>query len=286
MSIPKRVFAPAKINLFLHIGDRRADGYHALKSLVTFADIGDELAFEPAEKLSLTIEGPFASPLADESDNLILRAARGVSQLTGAPISRRIVLTKNLPVASGIGGGSADAAAALRAFLPDRNKDCSIAELAKRLGADVPVCLFGKSAFVSGIGEHIERIELPQLHAVLVNPGVALSTRDVFTALGPRSGTDEQHWPTGFATSAELIAFLKITANDLETPALGLAPVIGSVLNALNAAPGIELARMSGSGATCFGLFHDAAAARHAADAITRDYPDWWVTPTTLTKAT
>jgi 4-diphosphocytidyl-2-C-methyl-D-erythritol kinase len=284
-----RVFAPAKINLFLHVGDRRADGYHELESLVAFADVGDELDFENADALSLTVDGPFGPQLAGEGDNLILRAARGAAMLAGHDLPRRIMLTKNLPVASGIGGGSADAAATLRAFLLEWRQEefklSDFVELAKTLGADVPVCFFGHSAWMYGIGDGIERVDLPELHAVLVNPGVSVATRDVFAKLGARSGVDKLQWPESFASADAVAAFLKTVGNDLETPALALAPVIGDVLAALRATNGVQLARMSGSGATCFGLFPDAAAAQSAADEIARGHSNWWVKPAILSKA-
>lgn len=283
-----RVFAPAKINLFLYVGDRRADGYHELESLVAFADVGDDLVLEAADKLSLTVDGPFGAQLAGEGDNLVLRAARGAAMLAGNDLPRRITLTKNLPVASGIGGGSADAAAALRAFLLEWQQEefklSDFVELAKTLGADVPVCFFGHSAWMYGIGDGIERVDLPELHAVLVNPGVSVATRAVFAKLDTRSGVDKLHWPEVFADAGAVIAFLKTVGNDLEAPALSLAPVIGEVLSMLRASAGIQLARMSGSGATCFGLFADKAAAKAAADRIRGEYPEWWVTPTTLSK--
>ena len=284
-----RVTAPAKINLFLHVGEKRADGYHELESLVAFADVADELTLEAADKLSLTIEGPFAAALAGEADNLVLRAARGAAKIAGHDLPKRITLTKNLPIASGIGGGSADAAATLRAFLLEWPKEeirlADFVDLAKRLGADVPVCFFGHSAWVWGIGDGIERIDLAELHAVLVNPGIALATHDVFAALKQRSGTDKLEWPERFASANALIGFLKSVGNDLEAPATARAPAIADVLKALRAARGARLARMSGSGATCFGLFDSASAAQAAATEIARAHPRWWVKPAVLAKA-
>ena len=284
-----RVFAPAKINLFLHVGDKRADGYHELESLVAFADVGDDLNFKNADTLSLTVEGPFGGQLVGEGDNLVLRAARGAAMLAGHDLPRRITLTKNLPVASGIGGGSADAAATLRAFLLEWRQDefklSDFVELAKTLGADVPVCFFGHSAWMYGIGDGIERVDLPELHAVLVNPGVSVATREVFEKLATRSGVDKLHWPEGFASADDAMAFLQTVGNDLEAPALSLAPVIGEVLSTLRAAKGVRLARMSGSGATCFGLFADAAAAQAAATVMVQTHPGWWIRPAILSKA-
>jgi len=284
-----RVFAPAKINLFLHVGDRRADGYHELESLVAFADVGDDLTLEPADALSLATDGPFAAQLAGERDNLVLRAARGAAMLAGHDLPRRIQLTKNLPVASGIGGGSADAAATLRGFLLEWQREdfklSDFVELAKTLGADVPVCFFGHSAWMYGIGDGIERVDLPQLQAVLVNPGVSVATRDVFAKLDARSGVDKLHWPEGFADAGAVVAFLKTVGNDLEAPALSVAPAIGEALAALRAVQGAQIARMSGSGATCFGLFATRAEAGTAAARIAEHHPDWWVTAATLSKA-
>jgi 4-diphosphocytidyl-2-C-methyl-D-erythritol kinase len=283
-----KVFAPAKINLFLHIGSRRADGYHELESLVAFADVGDDLDFESADKTSLRVDGPFAAALAAEADNIVLRAAAGAAMLAGHDIPKHIALTKNLPVASGVGGGSSDAAATLRAFLlewPRENvKLADFVELAKTLGADVPVCFFGHSAWMYGIGDGIERTDLPELHAVLVNPGVAVSTRDVFANLRDKSGTDIIDWPQEFADADAVIDFLKIVKNDLEAPALAMAPQIADVLAALRAASGVKLARMSGSGATCFGLFADRPAAEAAASSIAASHPEWWVRATVLSK--
>ncbi len=282
------VRAPAKINLCLHIGARRGDGYHDLESLVVFADVGDELAFEDAEKLSLIVDGPFAGALTGEADNLVLRAARGVAKLAQRGLPKRITLTKNLPVASGVGGGSADAAATIRAFLLEWPKEeiklRDFAELAGRLGADVPVCFFGQNCWMLGRGDEITRCEVPELHAVLVNPGVAIATRDVFADLQTRTGTETIERPDGFENATALIEFLQTTTNDLEAPALSLVPQIGEVLKALRAQPGIQLARMSGSGATCFGLFENAQAAQFAAEQIAGDHPDWWVNATVLAK--
>jgi 4-diphosphocytidyl-2-C-methyl-D-erythritol kinase len=283
-----KVFAPAKINLFLHIGSKRADGYHELESLVAFADVGDDLDFENADKTSLTVDGPFGPALTGETDNIILRAAAGAAMLAGHDIPKHIALTKNLPVASGIGGGSADAAATLRAFLlewPSENiKLADFVELAKTLGADVPVCFFGHSAWMYGIGDGIERTDLPELHAVLANPGIAVSTRQVFATLHDKSGTDIIDWPQEFADADAVIDFLKIVRNDLEAPASNLAPQIADVLSALREASNVQLARMSGSGATCFGLFADRAAAQSAAEKIASDHPGWWVRATVLSK--
>jgi 4-diphosphocytidyl-2-C-methyl-D-erythritol kinase len=269
--------APAKVNLFLHVLGRRPDGYHLLDSLVVFADVGDELCAEPAEALSLTIEGPFAWALAAEPDNLVLRAARALAAEFGVTAGGRLVLAKHLPVASGIGGGSADAAAALRLLCrlwhiePDPGV---LARLAGGLGADVPVCLAGRASRMAGVGERLEPApRLPACGIVLVNPGVALATAEVFRARGGAWSAPAE-LPASWRDAAEMASDLKRQRNDLQPAAIALRPVIGEVLSVLEAAPGCLLARMSGSGATCFGLFGDAAEARRTASGLQR--PGWW----------
>ena len=246
--------APAKLNLALHVTGRRADGYHLLDSLVCFADIGDRVTLTPGP-LSLTIDGPFAAGLAAEADNLCLRAAR----LAGGQAA--LHLHKTLPVASGIGGGSADAAAVLRGLA---RMGHPLPERAERLGADVPVCLMGLPARMQGIGERLTPLPaLPPLHLVLVNPGLAVPTPAIFAQLDRRDGAPLPPIPA-FLDAPALIGWLQGMRNDLQPPAIALAPVIAEVLQALDA-QGAQLARMSGSGATCFGLFPDAPRAAAAA---------------------
>ena len=271
--------ARAKINLHLHVVGRRTDGYHLLDSLVVFAGAADVLTVEPSETLSLSVTGSFAAGLAGEADNLVLRAARALAVHAGRPPAGRLVLEKNLPIASGIGGGSADAAAALRLlnrFWAIGASQGTLAAIAGGLGADVPVCVASRPALMSGIGEILAPPpRLPEAGIVLVNPGVAVSTPAVFRA---RNGgfSAAAVWPEeGWRDAESLAASLQTTGNDLEAPALGLAPVIGEALAALAADPGCLLARMSGSGATCFGLYADAAVARRAAEAVARS--GWWV---------
>ena len=265
--------AAAKINLFLHVGDKRADGYHALQSLAVFADAGDELEFRPSPELTLAIRGPFAAGLSADGDNLVLKAARALKA------SARIVLTKNLPVASGIGGGSADAAAVLRA-LSNLSLE-SLLEIAASIGSDVPVCVASESAWMEGRGEVLARVEgVPPIPMLLVNPGVAVPTADVFRALEMRRGTDLR-LPDRFGGVGELLQFLRTTSNDLEAPALAIQPVIADVLREIEAANAL-LARMSGSGATCFGLFESEAQVAHAAQAISAAHPGWWVCATRI----
>jgi 4-diphosphocytidyl-2-C-methyl-D-erythritol kinase len=269
-------FAPAKINLHLHVLGRRDDGYHLLDSLVAFAGVGDRLSVSPAGDLSLTVVGPFAAALAAESENLVLRAARGLADLAGMGATGTLLLEKNLPVASGIGGGSADAAAALRLLCRFWEIKPRLDGLAFALGADVPVCLSGRPALMSGVGEVLAPAPpLPSAGLVLVNPGVAVSTPRVFQA---RSGefSEAARFPCdGWPDASSLAADLRRTRNDLQSAACSLAPAIRDTLEALASAPGCLLARMSGSGATCFGLFPSAEAAQHVAQGIRR--AGWWV---------
>lgn len=273
--------APAKINLSLRISGRRADGYHDLRSLVVFAGVGDRLTAETATELTLDLGGPYAAALANDPDNLVLRAARLLRERSGVARGARLRLEKNLPVASGIGGGSADAAAALRALTRLWDIDPgALGDIAASLGADVPVCLDARPAMMSGIGEKIARLAaLPRFHLVLVNPGIALATGEVFRAL---AAPPLRHAPVApaapaFATLDEMIGWLAGEANDLEEPARRLAPQIEAVLAALGASKGCRLARMSGSGATCFGIYADEAAAKAAATAIARKHSSWWI---------
>ncbi len=276
-----RVFAPAKVNLFLHVTGKRADGFHELQSLVAFADAADELEIESANGFSLEVEGPFANGLPRETDNLVLQAARALSGHFSVRAGARFKLTKNLPVASGIGGGSADAAAAFRGLValwetgsadgPD------IGLLAARLGSDIPVCLASVTAWMEGRGERVTRLPpLPQAHLVLINPGFGVATAEVFRRLDSRKGRPASIPPGPFASADDLAHYLKTMGNDLEAPALSIAPGIGAVLDALTHA-GSALARMSGSGATCFGLFKTAAARDAAARSIARAEKAWWV---------
>ena len=262
--------ARAKVNLTLHVGARRDDGYHELDSLVVFADIGDELEFKPTDKkTTLTING--SKELRVNKQNSVLRAMKFVS----AP-PHHICLAKHLPVSSGIGGGSADAAAVLRKF----PSDFSHHKLAFELGADVPICLHSKTCRMTGIGEDISFLpDLGQLSAVLVNPGVAVSTREIFEQFDavPRAFEATPNAETGGLLSRALSG-----ENDLQDVAISKAPVIADVLRALAQQSGCELARMSGSGATCFGIFRSDAQAKAAAELILTAHPTWWVAPCRL----
>lgn len=282
---PINVFAPAKINLFLHVGERRADGFHALESLVVFAGAGDTLIVDPSDGLSLALDGPFAKGLEAERDNLVLRAARALGERANVPACAHIALVKNLPIASGIGGGSADAAAALRGL--SRLWDLKLSrdamqDIAASLGSDVPVCLHAESSWMEGRGEIVTPIAaVPELPAVLVNPGVSVPTAKVFGALKERHGTGEP-MPAGWKSAGDLLGWLGRTANDLEAPARAIAPEISDALAALASQEGCRLARMSGSGATCFGLFADDRAADAAEAHLKSRHPKWWVVATTL----
>ncbi len=284
------VTAPAKINLTLHICGRRADNYHLLDSLVVFAGTGDRITVSPANDLRLTITGPFGAALASEPNNLVFRAARLLAATHKITRGAAIVLEKNLPVASGIGGGSADAAATLiacgRLWGVDP-RTLSDRDIAASLGADVPVCLRGVPAFMSGIGEVIDIAPaLPDAWLVLANPGEPLATKDVFAALAGRfSAAMDRVAFNNFAGAESLANVLKLYGNDLMAPALEILPAIKPVLRALEQAPGCLLARLSGSGPTCFGLFADAQAATLAAAQMHANHPKWWVVPAPVLKA-
>lgn len=266
--------ARAKINLCLHVTGQRDDGYHLLDSIVAFADIGDQITVVPSDVFSLIINGPFASGLSAGEDNLVLKAARLYAKnCKGAAIT----LTKNLPVASGIGGGSADAAATLRAM--SRLTGAALPQDAGlSLGADVPVCLQSTTCRMEGIGELITPIkDMADITAVLVCPNVSVATSSVFQAIKCKNNppisqdSDDQ----------DLSVFLHQQRNDLEKPSIALVSEIGQCLKQIKEA-GASLARMSGSGATCFGLFKSDIAAQNAAQSLSNYYPDWWVKPCIL----
>ena len=286
MSSPGAVHngACAKINLFLHVGDKRNDGFHPLQSLAVFTDVGDVLTARDGAGLSLTLEGPFAAGLQSENDNLVLKAARALAAAAGRNPDAALTLTKNLPVASGIGGGSADAAAALRALRELWRleiDDARLGEIALTLGSDIPVCLGDVPSFMAGRGEILTPVaSMPRLALLLVNPGVAVPTRDVFAALDARSGVDMKFPPGRLRDCADVLRFLDATHNDLEAPARGIAPVIGDALHGIAALPGALFARMSGSGATCFGLFPDDDSCARAAQLLKAKNPGWWIAPT------
>lgn len=282
-----RVFAPAKINLTLHVTGRRDDGYHLLDSLVAFAPIGDWLRIEEGNTLSLTVEGPEAKGVPADMKNLALKAAGLVTKGRGAAIT----LEKNLPAASGIGGGSADAAAAWRGLLqltegmefgddlwstPETLLRTHVDELLG-LGADVPMCFLSQTCRARGVGENLTPVELPPLPAVLANPRIQVSTQKVFKHLDSHEKEPMPEVIPSFGDAAALIDWVSTCRNDLDQSAIHLTPIIGQVLDALWELEGCELARMSGSGATCFGLFPDVEAAKAAVQDLKRAYPDWWI---------
>jgi 4-diphosphocytidyl-2-C-methyl-D-erythritol kinase len=268
---PAEELAPAKVNLALHVTGRRGDGYHLLDSLVVFPSVGDRLRAAPSPELTLAVEGPFAGCL-DADDNLVLRAARLLGPGRGAALT----LDKRLPVASGIGGGSADAAAALRLLARLWGLPLPPAAVLLGLGADLPVCLAGIARRMRGIGEELAPVALPPFWLVLANPGVPLATAAVFAALAGRFGAPLAA-PPAFLDVGALARWLAEQRNDLEPSAAGLAPMVTETLAALAAQSGCLLARMSGSGATCFGLFAAAGPAATAAAALARARPAWWV---------
>jgi 4-diphosphocytidyl-2-C-methyl-D-erythritol kinase len=272
-----RFAARAKINLYLHVTGRRDDGYHLLDSLVCFADLGDELAVEAAPELRLSLEGPFGTALAG-SDNLVLAAARLMDPAGGAALR----LVKQLPVASGMGGGSSDAAAALTGL--SRLWQCPMPETERllALGADLPVCLAPGPSFVGGIGEQLEPAPpLPRFYMLLANPRRPLPTAEVFRRFaGPFSRP--ARWRDSPADAEQLARLLDERGNDLTEPAMSMLPEIGDLLGAISGSPGCLIARMSGSGASCFGLFAAADEAAKAAAAIQVTQPHWWVRATAI----
>lgn len=281
--------APAKVNLSLAVLGRRADGYHLLDSLVVFAGAGDRLTFTPGGALSLRVRGATAGQAGPLDDNLVLKAARGLAaEVPGLKLGR-FMLDKRLPVAAGLGGGSSDAAAALR-LLARANRlkltDPRLRKVARGTGADVPVCVDPRPRRMRGIGEVLSApLAIPKLAAVLVNPGVAVPTRDVFAILGLKPGAKARRAARAVALPRDgdgLLEYLARLGNDLEPAAIRLQPVIARVLADLGRQPGCRIARMSGSGATCFGLFASAKAAAAAARSISAAQPDWWVKATSF----
>ena len=286
--------ARAKVNLTLRVVGRRVDGYHELESVVAFADCADRLSLTPAPELQLVTTGPLAQACGATADNLVLKAAQLLGERVPNLQQGEFILDKVLPVAAGIGGGSADAAAALR-LLARLNglavDDARLVEVARLTGADVPVCLPSRACVMTGVGESLLPLALPKLPCVMVNPRVAVATRDVFTALGLRHGEllvgasdvlEAPGWPEAGASVEDWVEALAAGSNDLEAPAMRIQPVISEVISALNATNGAWLARMSGSGATCFAIYENTAEAGRAAEKIRLDHPGWWVHAGTL----
>jgi 4-diphosphocytidyl-2-C-methyl-D-erythritol kinase len=275
-----RETARAKINLNLRVVGGRPDGYHDLESLVTFADFGDELTLSPGEETSVDVTGRFAWNSGATVDNLVVKAARALGLPAG-----RFTLEKHIPLAAGLGGGSADAAAALR-LLAQANglkpDDHRLMEAARTCGADVPVCLESKSRIIRGLGDRLEvPMALPELHAVLVNPGVALPTADVFASF---RGDEPSNMPVDHVPleRGALVAWLAARGNCLTRAAISRVGAITEVLDAIGELPGCRLTRMTGSGATCFGLFDDALCAEGAATQLSQAHANWWIRPVRL----
>jgi 4-diphosphocytidyl-2-C-methyl-D-erythritol kinase len=284
----------AKVNLTLRVVGRRTDGYHDIESVVAFADCADHLTLTPGSDLMLSMAGPLADACGETSDNLVLKAARLLGERVKDLKAGHFILEKVLPVAAGVGGGSADAAAALR-LLAQLNglpfDDERMLAIALETGADVPVCLASRACDMTGVGEGLLPLSLPIMPCVLVNPRVPVATKDVFNALGLRNGellvgaTDVFRgtaWPEAGASVEDWVEVLAASSNDLEEPATRIQPVIGDVLAALNATNGAWLARMSGSGATCFAIYENTADAGRAAEQLRRNHPVWWVHAGTL----
>jgi 4-diphosphocytidyl-2-C-methyl-D-erythritol kinase len=286
--------ANAKINLNLSVLGKRADGYHALDSLVTFAVLGDELSVSSSDELTLTYEGAFASDLQDtfvhESDDLVLKAATALQQESGTSMSAALQLTKSVPLGAGLGGGSADAAACLRLLNSFWKLDWSmeaLMTLGANIGSDIPACLMNAPCRMTGRGEHVTKIDmLPILFCVLVNPGVHLSTAEIFRKLNTsKIDADKRNKPNeklpDLTTYEALYNYLQNTGNDLLSPAMEIAPSIGLVLDAISNT-GADISAMTGSGSTCFGLFKDEVSAHHAKEQLKELFPDYWVEATAL----
>jgi 4-diphosphocytidyl-2-C-methyl-D-erythritol kinase len=284
----------AKVNLTLRVVGRRVDGYHDIESVVAFADCADRLTLTPGPALDLKMSGPLAQACGETADNLVLKATRLLGERVPDLKVGSFTLDKVLPVAAGIGGGSADAAAALR-LLAQLNglalDDKHVLDVALETGADVPVCLASRACDMTGVGETLMPLSLPIMPCVLVNPRLPVATKDVFAALGMRQGalligaTDvfqAPAWPEAGASVEDWVEALAASSNDLEAPATRIQPVIGEVISALSATNGAWLARMSGSGATCFAIYENTAEAQRAASKIQLDHPQWWVHAGTL----
>jgi 4-diphosphocytidyl-2-C-methyl-D-erythritol kinase len=286
--------ARAKVNLTLRVVGRRIDGNHDLESLVAFADCADSLSLAVGPELQLVTTGPLAQACGETSDNLVFKAAKLLGEQVPELKRGEFVLDKVLPVAAGIGGGSADAAAALRLLARVNNlaiDDPRLIEVAELTGADVPVCLASHACVMTGVGETLLPLALPIMPCVMVNPRVPVATRDVFGALGLRNGQllvgasdviEAAGWPEAGASLEDWVEALAAGTNDLEAPATRIQPVIGEVIAALNATNGAWLARMSGSGATCFAIYENTAEAGRAAEKLRLDHPGWWVHAGTL----
>ncbi|SHG42462.1 4-(cytidine 5'-diphospho)-2-C-methyl-D-erythritol kinase [Bradyrhizobium erythrophlei] len=279
----------AKVNLTLRVVGRRVDGYHDLESVVAFADCADRLSLADGPELRLTTTGPLAEACGETVDNLVFKAAQLLGDRVADLRLGEFTLDKVLPVAAGIGGGSADAAAALRLLARANGlaiDDTRLLEVAQLTGADVPVCLASRACVMTGVGETLLPLTLPKMPCVLVNPRIPVATKDVFRALGLRNGEllvgasdviRAPAWPEAGSSVEDWVEMLAASSNDLEAPATRIQPVIGDVISALSATNGAWLVRMSGSGATCFAIFENTADAQRAAQKIQLNHPQWWV---------
>ncbi len=286
--------ARAKVNLTLRVLGRRPDGYHELESMVAFAAVADRLTLAPGAHAELAVTGPGAAECGAVADNLVLRAARSLGEKIEGLRTGFFTLEKNLPAAAGIGGGSADAAAALRLLAVHNDLACDDARImavARATGADIPVCVASHACVMTGVGDNLMPLDLPPLPCVLVNPRIAVATKDVFAALGLKPGelrtgmTDVLEaivWPKPGAAADVWLDVLSGGVNDLEAPALRVQPAIADVLARLRTTVGARLVRMSGSGATCFALYGSEADARAAAAQLRAEQPTWWVEASVL----
>ncbi|MGO9419884.1 4-(cytidine 5'-diphospho)-2-C-methyl-D-erythritol kinase [Roseiarcus sp.] len=281
--------APAKLNLTLRVTGRRLDGFHDLESVVAFADVCDWLGFAPGPGFELSVEGPGAAEIGPSAENLVARAARALAARFPGLVMGRFRLVKRLPAAAGLGGGSSDAAACLRALAEANGlslADDRVREAALETGSDVPVCLTAHARSMAGTGEHLgPPLRIPALEAVLVNPRRAVATREVFEALGLERGggrDPDRGAPSPDSVSTATLDALELGGNDLEPAAQKVLPMIGDILDRLRRLPRVKFARMSGSGATCFAIFDAPGAARDAQASLTAEYPGWWIAATRL----
>lgn len=281
----RREDAPAKLNLFLHVGPPRSDGYHPLESLVVFLELGDRLHLEPAPVFELARTGPFADALPDRAaEDLTARAITGLAEICGRRPDVSVTLEKHIPVAAGLGGGSADAAAAIRLLCREwdvDHNDPRVRAFTETLGADVPMCLYSRPAWIAGTGEQVTPVaDCAALNLLLVNPLVPLSTAQVFGAYAPNETGSMDGSHVDLSSTASVLAFLEHQRNDLAAPAQDLCPVITDVLEDLAQSGDCGLVRMSGSGPTCFAVFEDPESCDRAAGELGARHPDWWVSST------
>jgi 4-diphosphocytidyl-2-C-methyl-D-erythritol kinase len=274
-----KVTAHAKVNLTLHVVGQRANGYHELQSLVCLTEFGDQIHLSPAADFSFQVIGPNASGIPVDESNLVVQAAKFMAQKHSKSLDCHIILEKNLPMASGIGGGSSDAAAVMRALSQYFSVPLPNVDELMTLGADIPVCMTTGLTLMEGAGEDVTQLSAaPNWGVVLVNPNVGVSTPAVFNALNSKRNLPMQD----VAENCVDIAWLGDQRNDLEPPAMAIVPEVGAVVDAISAAPHCQMARMSGSGATCFGVFADIKHANAAAERLQRAHPDWWVVSTKI----